>query len=109
MSRQRIATRRYRLTLQQPLETADDIGGVSVTWSDVATLWAEVRPKTGREGLWADMPAGRLASLIVIRHRVGVRPDMRFTDGARIFDIRAVFDPDGRRRFLHCLCVEQPL
>jgi hypothetical protein len=32
---------------------------------------------------------------------------MRFTDGASVFEIHAVLDVDGRRRWFECLCEER--
>ncbi len=108
MSR-RIAPMRARLVLQEPVETDDGSGGVFIAWRDVAPLWAEIRPGSGGEGLWADAPAGRMSQEIVIRWRPGVHPAMRLVGAGRVHDIHAVFDPDGRRRRLVCLCLEQPL
>jgi len=100
---------RSRVTLQAPVETDDGAGGVVVSWVDVASVWAEVRPRRGGEGLWADAPAGRLTSEIVMRWRDDVWPGMRLVAGERTFDIRAAYDPDGRRRRVVCLCLEVPL
>ncbi len=100
---------RSRVTLQAPVETDDGAGGVVVSWVDVASVWAEVRPRRGGEGLWADAPAGRLTSEIVMRWRDDVWPGMRLVAGERTFDIRAAYDPDGRRRRVVCLCLEEPL
>ena len=105
-----IAALRHRLTLQAPDETDDGAGGVSITWRDVATLWAAIRPlRGGPEGLWAAQPATRLRSEITIRYRPGLWPQMRFVAGDRVWNIIAVFDPDGRRARLICLCEELPL
>ena len=107
--RQRIGAMRSRVTLQAPVETDDGAGGVVVSWVDVASVWAEVRPRRGGEGLWADAPAGRLTSEIVMRWRDDVWPGMRLVAGERTFDIRAAYDPDGRRRRVVCLGLEGPL
>ena len=107
--RPRIGVMRWRVTLQAPVETDDGAGGVVVSWVDVASVWAEVRPRRGGEGLWADAPAGRLTSEIVMRWRDDVWPGMRLVAGERTFDIRAAYDPDGRRRRVVCLCLEVPL
>ncbi len=107
--RPRIGAMRTRTTLQAPVETDDGAGGVSIGWEDVAEVWAEVRPRRGGESLWADAPAGRLSSEIVMRWRNDVWPGMRIVAGERTFDIRAAYDPDGRRRHVVCLCLEVPL
>jgi len=103
------AAMRARLALQRPLTADDGAGGLTTTWQDVTALWAAIRPLRGSEGHWLDAPAGSLTSEVTIRWRAGVRPDMRLVGDGRVFDIRAVFDPDGRRRRLVCHCLERPL
>jgi SPP1 family predicted phage head-tail adaptor len=105
----RIAELRERLVLQEPVRTADGGGGTVVTWADVVEVWAEVKPRTGGETFAADRVSGRVSHEIVIRHREGVCPEMRFTRGARVFELRAVFDEANDRRFLTCLAEERDL
>lgn len=38
-----------RITIQKPVEVADDYGSVSTTWQDVGQYWAEVTPLNARE------------------------------------------------------------
>jgi SPP1 family predicted phage head-tail adaptor len=103
----RISSLRRRLTLEAPAAADDGFGGRTITWSAVATLWASVEPRGGSERSDADAVAAKLTHRVTLRHRSGVSPTMRFTDGDRTLDIRAVFDPDGRRRRLVCLCEER--
>ena len=87
-----IGALRERLTLREsPSRTADGGGGATVTWETVAELWAARAPHLRRRAP-APRPAvtGRLTHEVWIRHRAGVVPAMRFTDGARIFEIVAV-------------------
>jgi SPP1 family predicted phage head-tail adaptor len=100
---------RTRLTLEAPSRTSDGGGGASVTWGTVATVWASVRPTGGGEGYALDRVAGRVTHEIVLRYRAGVTPEMRLRDGTRVFEIRAAFGPDQRRRWLKCLAEERDL
>lgn len=100
---------RTRLTLEAPFRTADGGGGAAVTWTTVCELWARVRPVSGGESFALDRTAGTVGHEIVIRHRGGITPQMRFRSGTRVFDIRAAFDPDGRRRWTRCLAQERDL
>lgn len=109
MTRMRITDLRERLTLEAPVREADGGGGAVVTWAEVAVVWAAVAPRTGGETITADRTSGRVSHEITIRFRAGVRPEMRFRDGARMFDILAVFDKDNTRRFLTCLAEERGL
>lgn len=100
---------RTRLTLEAPSRASDGGGGSSVSWTTVAEVWAAVRPTAGGEDYALDRVAGRISHEIVIRHRTDMRPEMRFKSGTRVFDIRAVFDPDGRGRWTKCLAEERDL
>ena len=109
MSGPRIGALRCRLTLEQPGGTPDGAGGLNETWTAVATLWALIEPLDGDERFAADRTTGRVSRRIVIRHRAGVRPEMRFRLGTRLFEIRSVIDLEERHRFLECLVEERDL
>jgi SPP1 family predicted phage head-tail adaptor len=98
--------RRVRLVLEAPLESATALGGASLAWTPVITLWARLEATTGRETLEGLRAEGRTDTRITLRHRAGIDTRMRFRFGARLFAIRAAFDPDGSRRDLVCLCQE---
>ena len=67
-------------------------------------------PASGTERYEGSQQASRVTHRITLRCTPALRPraDQRFAIGARLFDIRAVFDRDGRGRFLTCLCDERP-
>lgn len=100
---------RTRLILEEAIRTSDGGGGSDVTWNTVDEVWAAVRPTGGGEGFASDRLAGQLSHTILIRYRSDVKPEMRFRDGARVYDIRAMFDPDRRRHWLRCLAQERDL
>lgn len=100
---------RTRLVLEAPSRAADGGGGAAVTWSAVAEVWGAVKPVAGAESYALDRLAGNVSHEIVIRYRGDVAPQMRFRAGPRVFDIRAAFDPDARRRWTKCLAEERDL
>lgn len=100
---------RTRLTLEAPCRTSDGGGGATVTWQELAQVWAAVRPQTGDEDFALDRVAGTVSHEIVIRYRADVTPKMRFRQDARVFAILAAFDPDARRHWLRCLAEERDL
>lgn len=104
-----IGALRTRLTLEAPSRAADGGGGAVTSWTMIAEVWAAVRPTSGAERFELDRVEGKVTHEIVIRHRGDVVPEMRLRAGTRIFDIRAVFDPDARRRWLKCLAEERDL
>ena len=105
----RIGALRTRLKLEAPAHAADGGGGSVVSWTEVGEVWADVRATGGGETYDADRVAGHVSHTIVIRYRTGVVPEMRFRAATRVFNIRAVLDPDNRRRWLRCLVEEQDL
>jgi SPP1 family predicted phage head-tail adaptor len=103
-----IGDMRERFALEQPVRVPDGAGGATLTCETVAEVWAAVRPISGDERLDHDQLAGRLTHEVWIRHRAGVTPAMRFTQGPRVYEIVAVLEM-ARRTRLKCLCEERSL
>lgn len=101
-----------KLTLEAAVRVADGGGGHTQSWSALGTLWADMRPMTGRRAETGGVARARM------RYRVFLRampqdapsrpqPGQRFRDGARVFGIETVADagPDGR--LLICFVQEE--
>lgn len=88
-----------RVTFRRQVSTADGMGGSSTTWTDIATVWALVRPMTGREREHSDRLNAQANYLMVIRYRDDIdEADIAVWKG-RQFNIR--FSKDrARSRFL---------
>ena len=102
-------TRLRRLAhLQAPNGIADGAGGTLADWITIGTHWVALQPVSGVETHEASRDSARITHRILLRCPRSLRPraDQRFRIGPRIFDIRAVFDRDGRGRFLTCLVEE---
>ncbi len=102
-----IGTLRRKVALEAPARAAGEGGAGVITWSTIATAWAQIAPRVGREIVAADGLGGRVTHDIRLRWRASITPAMRFKLGTRLFDIRAVRDEDERRRWLVCLCEER--
>ncbi len=98
---------RHRLRLESAMSSGDGGGGSDVIWTPVAELWACVRAVSGSERLTAEALAGRGMHEVWVRYRADVAPALRFVAGSRVLDIRAALDPDGRKRWLRCVCEER--
>ncbi|MCI0546838.1 MAG: phage head closure protein [Candidatus Rokubacteria bacterium] len=105
----RLSRLNRRLVLEAPERAEDGAGGADVTWSEVATLWAEVAPAGGREALRAEAVTAEATHRITIRRRRDVAPAMRFREGARHYDIVAVLPDYRERRWTVCLVRERPV
>lgn len=97
---------RRKIIIQEPSESKDAEGIVTVTWVDLATVWAAVEPLRGRELFSAQAVTAEPITKIRIRYRSGVRPSMRVVYGTRIFDIQSVVDTGDRHRELQLMCRE---
>lgn len=98
---------RVRLALEAPIATPDGAGGEAVVWSEIGRPWAELSPLDAGERYDFSRAEPALRWRVRIRFREGVSPAMRFRLGERVLEIRAAFDPDGRRRTLECLAEER--
>lgn len=102
-----IGTLRHRVTLQRPTRTATEGGGATIAWSSAGSMYARIEPVAGREVVTADGVNARVTHKVLIRHRTDIGAEMRFLEGNRALDIRAILALDGRRRWLQCLCEER--
>ena len=96
-----------RLTLEAPVGVSDGVGGTTVTWQPVTTVWAQVRSRFGNKRQWGEALNSEITHRIRIRRTSELGPNMRFTEGGRIFEIRSLIE-DGRQ-WTDCLCREKPL
>lgn len=63
----RIGNLRHRVTLQRAVETQSSTGAPDITWSDIATVYADIRPLKGREALIGDGLLAEVDTLITVR------------------------------------------
>lgn len=79
-----------RVTIQRPVVSQDALGGTTVVWSDIVTVWAQVAPATGREKEIAARIRGVQTTIIKIRHIPGISEDMRVVHGSDIYNIHTI-------------------
>lgn len=84
---------RHRLALQQETVTPDGSGGYTQSWQNVADLWAEILPISGKERLFAGQMQAEISHKITIRFRTGIVAGMRLLYDSRAFNIRAILNP----------------
>jgi len=99
---------RRRARLETPTDSPDGAGGASPGWLLIASHWVALIPVSGQEAYDGARETTTITHRILLRcpRTLRPRPDQRFVIDARIFAIRAVFDRDGRGRFLTCLVEE---
>lgn len=105
----RIGDLRHLVRIESGSRLADGGGGSTTTWNLVAEVWAAIWPRSADEPFALDRAAGVASHDIWIRKRDGVKPEMRFVFGTRIFDILGVIDVEDRGRFFRCPARERDL
>ena len=99
---------RHRVKIQEESKTADSGGGYVLAWSDVATIWADVQPASGREVFHAQQLQKNVTHRITTRYRTDVSTANRLLWGSRSFNIRAVLTVSERNRYTLILAEEGP-
>jgi SPP1 family predicted phage head-tail adaptor len=93
-----------RCTLQAPGTTTDEIGQPIPGWTDVATLWADIRMKSGLESIKAGAPVSVVQASIRVRYRAGITAGMRVVHNMVAYNIVAVMPDVSGRVFLDLAC-----
>lgn len=94
---------RHRITLQSKSVTRDAMGGEIITWIDQATLWAEVKPLSGRALYAAQQAQSEVTAAITLRHRRDIATDWRVQHESDVYTIHAIIpNLDGTTLNLQC-------
>lgn len=97
---------RHRFRIEAATRTADEGGGGTSAWAEVATVWANVVPLTGAERIAAMQAEASLTHRVEIRYRPGLTTANRGFYGGRVFNVTAVIDVGERHDEMHLLCEE---
>lgn len=99
-----------RVVLKEKVVTKDSYGQEVITWTEIATVWGEVQPLTGREFMEGRQMQAEVSTRVRIRYRTGIEPEDRAEvtlDGSVIvYDILAVLPYGMDRREIHLMCRE---
>lgn len=93
-----------RCVLQTPGTATDEIGQPIPGWTDVATVWADIRMRSGLESIKAGAPVSVVAASIRIRYRSDVNAGMRVMHNLVAYEIKAVMPDVSGREFLDLAC-----
>lgn len=98
---------RRRLVLETQVAAPDGLGGRSLTWAALGTVWADMAPARGRADKVAERTASRQPWRITVRGAPTGSPQrphpaQRFREGTRIFHILSVAEADPAGRYLIC-------
>jgi SPP1 family predicted phage head-tail adaptor len=91
-----------RVTIEQKSTVQDAYGQPVETWTEVATVWADIRDQTGKEYFAAQATQNPVQTKITIRYRAGILPAMRVVHGSGTYNIEAVLGQDKISLLLMC-------
>lgn len=94
------------VTLQQSTRVSDGMGGFTLTWADVDSVWAALWPVSANETIQANQTVMTISHRIRIRYRSVLKPNWRVKYGNRYFAIVSVINPEERNEWLDLLCKE---
>ena len=92
--------------MQSYTPARDSFGSEVEHWANVVQVWASVEPLTGKEFFAAQQLNAEITFKVIMRHRPGIKPEMRVIFGARVFEILAVMNTEERNKQLILLCKE---
>lgn len=97
-----IGASRARVTLQEPVRIADEIGGAAILWTSRGDVWAEIAGTGASEGEAFDALPSVATYNVSINRRDEVRAGWRLAWGERRLRITGVTDEGAQRIALRC-------
>jgi len=98
---------RHQIEIQSYTTAADAAGQKIRTWSTDTTVWAWVRPMSGREVMNAAQPVGEITHKVTIRYDDSIAVTNRIKFSERYFDINYIANYDERNEFMEIMCKEK--
>nr|BDD44157.1 hypothetical protein 24 [bacterium] len=79
-----------RVTIQRQQTTSDGAGGHILSWADVKTVWARVRPKSGAENDDFNRVNATALAVFIVRYRSDLKASDRFVWRGVPYNIRFI-------------------
>lgn len=98
-----------QIKVQRPSETQDGFGEADITWSPYTTLYASIKPLSGRELTYAQAIHADVSHEIMVpwsRTANEITPKYRILYGERVFNIFACMNVDEANQQIRVLCRE---
>jgi SPP1 family predicted phage head-tail adaptor len=96
---------RDRITVQERSSSLDALGGPTDSWTDKASLWAEVIKLSGRELFQAQSFGSNITTRVRTRYWPGIKAKQRIVFGSEVLDIESVI-PDQKKTQLEIICTQ---
>ena len=93
-----------RCVLQTPGTAQDELGQPIPGWTDIASVWADIRMRSGLEAIKAGAVVSTVQASIRIRYRAGITAGMRVVHNLVAYEILAVQPDVGGREYVDLVC-----
>lgn len=93
-----------QVTIRRRDSGSDALGQSVNTWSDVATVWADVRHQSGMEAIKGDARVSTVKASIRIRYRTDILAGDRVILGSVSYEVLAPMPDEQRREFTDLAC-----
>ena len=93
-----------RITVQQRVAGADEIGQPSTTWQNLVSLWANIHNENGTQKIKSDKEISIVNTSIRIRYRSDLNAGMRVTCEGIIYEIKAILPDKERQEYVDFVC-----
>ena len=97
---------RHRIDFQERNETKGAQGGITPSWTTVASRWAEIIPLTGKELVDAQQIKSTISHMVRLRYFPLLTTKLRILFKTRVFGIEHVRNIEERNIEHVCLCTE---
>lgn len=97
-----IGAMRARMTVEESVRVADEIGGAAILWTARGEVWAAIEGKSAGESAASDTLTSTTSYSVTINRRGDIRAGWRLVWGERRFRIVGVSDDGAARIMLHC-------
>lgn len=101
----RVTRLNHRITFQR-LTTIQGEYGPEEGWENLNTVWADIKPITGKTFFSAMQINSEITHQVFIRYTKGISPSMRILYQGRLFEILYVMNYDEGNETIQMLCKE---
>jgi SPP1 family predicted phage head-tail adaptor len=98
---------RSPVTIQSRTVTTDTEGNSVVAWATARREMAAVETRSAAEVLTAGQLEQDIVHVLTFHHPSAVTHESRVLLGARVLDVRTVYNVDEQNRMVQALCVER--
>lgn len=96
-----------RITMEENNTTPDGSGGFISSWTEFASVWAEIEPIKYEENFISGQVQNKATHSITIRYINSLKPSMRINYSNRIFNIVSVFNHMEQNQVITIIAEEQ--